>query len=130
LRRLIRRNHAIAGFTLIEAVVALMIIAIILSSVGAMMATNARATRSVEARLIRLELARAILSALPDRTELTLGGLVGETDGQPWRIDVSPFPAPEANSGAWIPLNIIITVGSREAGAIEFNTIRLQRKPN
>jgi len=48
-----------AGFTLIEALVALAIVAVALTSIGSLVATSARGAASIEARLTRLEAARS-----------------------------------------------------------------------
>jgi general secretion pathway protein I len=121
------------GFTLIEALIALSIVTMVLASIGALIATNARATRSIEAHLTRLETARAIMTALPDRADLARGELSGETDGHPWRVDVSPLPTritATQNAPAWRPMALVVTVGSRSGGAIQLSTVRLQRDDN
>ena len=79
-----RSRAAEEGFTLIEALVALAIVAASLASIGALIATTARGTRSIEQRLLRLEAARVALTALPDRDQLAPGGVSGELDGHRW----------------------------------------------
>jgi general secretion pathway protein I len=123
-------NQAADGFTLIEALIALSIVTIVLASIGALIATNVRATQSIEAHLTRLETARAIMTALPDRAELKRGDISGETDDHPWRVDVSPLST--RNTGGqdrtpWRPLAVVVTVRSRTGGAIQLSTVRLQR---
>lgn len=123
-------NEGTHGFTLIEALIALSIVTMVLASIGALIATNARATQSIEAHLTRLETARAIMTALPDRADLARGELSGETDGHPWRVDVSPLPTGTtgtSNTNAWRPMAVVVTVRSRSGGAIQLNTVRLQR---
>src|SRR5207249_6702048 len=44
---------------------------------------------SIEQHLARLEAARAVMAALPDRDQLALGSLSGELDAHRWRIEVS-----------------------------------------
>ena len=57
---------ATAGFTIIEVLVALAVVAISLSSIGMLMATTVRGTaRSIERQLTELETTRGILAALP-----------------------------------------------------------------
>lgn len=116
-----------AGFTLLEALVALAIVAIALSSIGALIANTVRGTRSLDQRLARLATARTILSALPDRDQLGTGELAGETAGLTWRIDATPFPV--ANDSLphprWVPRSVIITVQSPTGGSLQFRTVRL-----
>ena len=53
-------KRATAGFTLIEVLVALAIVAVSLSAIGQLVATTARGARSMEEHLTRLETAREI----------------------------------------------------------------------
>jgi len=69
-------DDATAGFTLIEALVALSIVAIIMASIGSLIGSSARGVRAINGRLTRLEIARAVMTALPDRGQLAAGALV------------------------------------------------------
>jgi general secretion pathway protein I len=122
-------NEPTAGFTLIEVLAALMIVALTLSSIGMLVAANSRGTRSIEDRLARLETARAVITALPDRHQLDAGTLSGEIAGQPWRVAVSPFAANTPRSPVpWVPQTVVVTVQSPNGGATQLSTIRLQRR--
>ena len=120
-----------AGFTLIEALVALSIVAVALTSIGALIASSARGVRSIEGRLTRLETARAILTALPARHQLVPGTVSGEIANHRWRVDVLPFtmqnvsPQPGAQ---WVPQAVVMTVQTPSGAAMKINTIRLQRR--
>jgi general secretion pathway protein I len=119
-----------AGFTLIEVLVALAIIAISLSSIGGLIATSVRGTRTIEDRLIRLETARAIATALPDRSQLVPGQMSGEMAGHRWRIDVSPLANVDPRQRTpWIPQMVVVTVQSPAGASLQINTARLQRRP-
>lgn len=119
-----------AGFTLIEALVALVIVAVALTSIGALISSSAHGARSIESRLTRLETARAVMSALPARNQLVPGTLAGEIATHPWRIDVLPFvsqtisPKPGAQ---WVPQTVVVTVQAPTGAAMTINTVRLQR---
>lgn len=120
-----------AGFTLIEVLVALSIVATALSSIGALIATSVRGTRSMEEHFIRLETARGIVTALPDRDQLAPGVLAGETSGHPWRLEVSPFVASNfaiRPGSPWSLQRIAVTVRSPSGGSIQVNTVRLHRR--
>jgi general secretion pathway protein I len=119
-----------AGFTLIEALVALAIVASSLASIGALIATTGRGARSIERHLGQLETARAIMAALPDRDQLGVGNLSGETAGHRWRVDVAPFNATNlgVRQPAWEPRMVVVTVQSPAGGALQINTVRLQRR--
>ena len=118
-----------AGFTLIEALVALAIVAIALSSIGTLIASSAHGAHSIEGRLTRLETARAVMSALPARDQLVRGTLSGEIANHPWRIDVLPFAAQNVpQSGAqWVPQAVVVTVQAPSGAAMKIDTVRLQR---
>jgi general secretion pathway protein I len=127
------RNSGNAGFTLIEVLVALSIIAVALSSVGALMASAARANRSAEAHLSIIQTARSVVTALPDRNELRAGETMGEIARQKWRVrvmsylDAKPSRPPKE---PWIPQSVIISVRSPTGSAIELHTIRLRQGSN
>ena len=119
-----------AGFTLIEALVALSIVAIALASIGGLIATSARGAGSIEARLTRLETARAIMSALPDRDQLNPGILSGEIADHHWRVDVLPFASEDASPQSrskWVPRTVVITIRAPDGAAMKVNTVRLQQ---
>ena len=125
------RKTGTEGFTLIEVLVALSIVAITLASIGALIATTARGTKSIEAHLTRLEIARAIMTALPDRGQLAPGSLSGEIAGHPWRVDISPFATSNTDSQAdavWTPQTVLMTVRSTTGAEMQISTVRLQRK--
>ena len=124
------QHNATAGFTIIEALVALAVVAISLSSIGMLIATTVRGTRSIERQLAELETIRSILVALPDRDQLALGSFSGERADHRWRVDVAPFVATDVDpqSGAsWVPQSVVVTVASPGGGMMQINTIRLHR---
>jgi general secretion pathway protein I len=124
-----RWRRAEQGFTLIEALVALAIVAGLLASIGALIATTIRGTRAIEQRVARLEAARAVLTALPDRDRLSPGSSAGELDGHRWRLDVTPFVDPSVDpQQPWVPQMVVITVQSPGGGALELTTVRVGRR--
>ena len=65
--------------------------------------------------LTRVEAARAIATALPDRDQLKPGSFSGETAGHRWRIDVLPFIAANVDPRQptpWVPLLPFIGLAS------------------
>ena len=78
-----RGRRADSGFTLIEVLVALSVMAIMLAAIGSVMAMNVRGTRALDQRLALIETARAIETGLPSRAELVLGSLSGESPRSP-----------------------------------------------
>lgn len=129
--RSVRPNRATAGFTLIEVLVALAVVAISLSSIGLLIATTVRGTRSIERQLTQLETTRAIVAALPDRDQLAVGNLSGALAGYRWRIDVSPFTAPDIDpqqATRWVPQAVVVSARAPDGAMMQIHTLRLHRR--
>ena len=125
------RESARAGFTLIEVVVALALVAVALTAIGALIATTIRGTRSLDQHLSLAETARAIEAALPGRDQLAAGSSAGETAGHRWRIDVRPFRASFVDPRLptpWVPQSVVITVRAPDGPLLQIETVRLQRR--
>ncbi len=123
-------REASAGFTLIEALVALAVAAVSLSAIGSLMAGNIRGSGRIEQHLGLVETLRAVEAGLPDRTELSTGTLSGEMHGQAWSVDSAPFPSDFVNprAASWTPQMIVIRVLSPSGAALQLETIRLGRR--
>jgi len=120
-----------AGFTLIEVLVALSIVAVSLSAIGALIATTVRGTHSIEHRMTRLEAARALAAALPLRNQLVPGNTSGEIAGHRWRVDVSPFMMTNVGprqTTPWVPQTVIVTVQPPTGSPVQMSTVRLHRR--
>lgn len=120
-----------AGFTLIEVVVALAVIAVALVSIGSLVGAGARGSRALDAHLALVEAARTIEADLATRDALAFGSTVGETNGLRWRVDIAPFvnPATVAQGGVWEPVTETITVRAPTGNSMSLSTLRLRRKP-
>ena len=122
-------RHGVAGFTLVEVLVALAIVAVSLTAIGSLMATTVRGTRSIDEHLTLVETARAIEAGLPDRGDLKFGSLTGERGGYRWRVDVSPLRTrlvQAQSASAWIPQAVVITVQSPDGPVLRLDTVRLR----
>lgn len=125
-----KRRHA-AGFTLIEVVVAIAVVAVSLSAIGSLMAASFRGTRSLEQHLALVETTRGIVTGLPTRNELKLGSFSGELANHRWRVDVMPFAANNVDPRLptpWVPETVVIRVQSPGGAIMQVNTIRLRRR--
>lgn len=123
--------RGVAGFTLIEALVALAIVAAVLSSIGAVIATTVRGTRSIDARLALAGTAETLLASLPARTLLKPGRQSGELAGHRWRIDVAPMNVADAGDPQaqhFVPLAVSLHLEAPGGAALQFTTVRLVPK--
>ena len=120
------------GFTLIEALVALAIVAAVLGSIGGVIATSVKGTRGIDQRLELSGTAESLLAALPARTLLKPGRQSGELAGHRWRIDVSPMNVAVASdapqTGRFVPLAVTMRLQSPGGPAMQVTTVRLVPK--
>ena len=122
------RRKATAGFSLIEVVVALAVLATMVAAVGALITTAVRGTRSLEQRLALIETARAIETGLPSRRELLLTDMSGTFGDHRWRIDALPFNDGMAGlplSKLWVAQQLVIEVRSPSGASVRVRTVRL-----
>jgi len=121
-----------AGFTLIEVLVALAVVAASLTAIGALAAVSMRGVQSIDQRLQFRETLRALVTSLPDRHDLDVGTATGVSAGFRWRLDIAPFIAtfvdPKAQT-QWQPEAVVVTVRSPSGQQVQVNTIRLRRRP-
>jgi general secretion pathway protein I len=122
----------VAGFTLIEVLVALAIVAAVLSSIGAVIATSVKGTRSIDQRLALTGAAETLLAELPARNLLKPGRQSGELAGHRWRIDVSPMNTSVADDAPqnprFLPLAVTLRLQAPDGPAIQLTTVRLVPK--
>ena len=125
------KRRGTEGFTLIEVLVALSVVAVTLAAIGSLIAVTVRGARAVPARLSLIETARAVMTGLPDRDALTVGSFSGELAGHRWRVDVLPFLGnlidPQQPNN-WTPVTVIVRVQSPSGQIVQLNTVRVQRK--
>ena len=96
-----------AGFTIIEVLIALAIVAVSIVAIGLVMSINVRGVRSLEQHVALMQTVRAVMtSGIPPRAELGPGALSGRIDNYRWTIDVGPLGGQWAVKGAdvaWVP---------------------------
>lgn len=125
------RKHVTRGFTMIEVLVALSVVAVTLSAIGSLVAVTVRGARSIPDRLALVETARAVVTGLPDRDALETGTLTGELASHRWRVDVLPFFAEFIDPQQpvqWVPQTVVVRVQSPSGRMVQINTVRVRRK--
>ncbi len=122
-----------AGFTIIEVLIALAVVAVSIVAIGSVMSTNVRGVRLLEQHVTLMQTARTVMTAgIPPRAELVPGVLAGQIDDYEWTIDVGPMGEGWDVSGAdvaWIPALVRIRVRSPSGAVSDLRTVRLMRRP-
>jgi general secretion pathway protein I len=120
-----------AGFTIIEVLIALALVAVSILAIGSVMSTNVRGVRLLEQHVTLMQTARSVMTAdIPPRAELGLGSLSGQVNDHQWKIDVGPLGEDWAVPGAdaaWIPVLVRIQVRSPSGAVSDLKTVRLMR---
>ena len=124
-------SEGAAGFTLIEALVALAIIAIVLGTIGSVIATTVKGTRSIDQRLALAGTAETLLADLPARAVLKPGRQSGELSGSRWRVDVAPMSVAGGNPATdrFVPLTVNLRLQRADGSAIQVTTVKLVPRP-
>jgi general secretion pathway protein I len=120
-----------AGFTIIEVLVALAIVAVGIVGIGAVMSTNARGVRTLENHLALMQTAQtALATAIPLRKDLAAGTLSGQIHDYRWQVDIGPagggWSVNEADA-PWIPELVRVRVRSPSGATVDLETVRLMR---
>lgn len=125
-----RSGAGTAGFTLIEVLVALSVVAVALAAIGSLIATTVRGARSLDVHLMLVETARMVATALPDRQALKPGNFSGELASHRWRVDVLPFALAgvDTSTSPWTPQTVVIRIQSPSGPIFRFNTVRLRHR--
>jgi general secretion pathway protein I len=136
----VRPPRGSAGFTLIEVLVAISVLAVVLGAIGSVVGNTVRTIRSVDRRLPLLETAQSLIASLPTRDALQPGTQSGTSGEFRWRIDAVllngnvPDNAAAALSTAatgappkvnWMPLAITVRVQGGEGPPVRLDTVRL-----
>lgn len=119
-------QRSVAGFSLIEALVALAIVAIALAAIGSLAAFNIRGTARLERQLALMATTRAILATVATRRANGTEFQSGELDGYRWQIR-SPAPRQPAAQASWVPRTLMVVVRSPDGREFQLETISLRR---
>jgi len=126
-----RSEGSSAGFTIIEALVALAVVAVTIVAIGSVMASTARGTRQMENHVALVQAANNIVwLELPNRTDAFAPVLQGRTMDHNWRTEFEPMAVdPPAAEAPWLPFKVRIEVQSPAGSVVSLETVRLFKKP-
>jgi prepilin-type N-terminal cleavage/methylation domain-containing protein len=123
------RSDRRAGFTLLEALVALALLLIFASAIGPHLSQARRIMANAEGRVAAQVLLRSLLNAPFDRSSKAGASQQGETNGLHWRIDTEPEAAVSAqNQSDWSAFRVVASVTWAPGQVIMAETIRLRKR--
>lgn len=123
-----------AGFTIIEVLIALAVVAVSVIAIGSVMSTNVRGVRSLEQHVALMQTTRSVMtSGIPPRAVLAPGTVSGEEGGYRWTVDVGPMGGENVEKNAktaWIPELVRVRVRSPSGAVSDLRTVRLIKGPS
>ncbi|WP_246801279.1 prepilin-type N-terminal cleavage/methylation domain-containing protein [Bradyrhizobium genosp. L] len=123
-----------AGFTLLEVLVALALVAVSVIAIGSVMGVKTRGVRSLEQHVALMQATRTLMTVgIPPRDALQPGTSSGQADGYRWVIDVSPLGGGWTVSDAnvpWTPELVRIRVKLPGGSLSDIRTVRLMPRPS
>ena len=116
-----------AGFTLLEALVALALVLAFAGALGPHLSLARRIMAHAEGRVAAQVLLRSLLDAPFDRSSLASASRQGETNGLRWRIVAAPMMAAESAPDRlnWLAYRVTASVAWGPDQVIMAETIRL-----
>ena len=114
-----------AGFTIIEALIALALVSILLASIGSLVATNAQSTRRLEQHVALIETTRLIASGIPRAGEPLPPNMTGQVSGFAWQMRTSPFHSEVVPGSGFVPILVELRVRSPSGAVLSLQTVRL-----
>lgn len=121
-----RSDDSRGGFTLIEAVVALALMAVMLAAIGSLIGSATNGARTLEGHVALVETARLVMTSIPRRLPAGDDDLTGEEAGYRWQVHRSPLADDDdASHSPWIPENVAVRVRSPSGAIFTLETVRL-----
>lgn len=131
--RLRRESSGLAGFTLLEALVALAVILAFAAVLGPHLSQARRIMAGADGRVAAQVLLRSLIDAPFDRSGVADVSRDGETAGLRWRVASEPVAAAApraADSPNWQAYRVTASVTWGADQVISAETIRLRRLPD
>jgi prepilin-type N-terminal cleavage/methylation domain-containing protein len=126
------RRDGQAGFTLLEALVALALVLAFAGAIGPQLSQARRIMAHAEGRVAAQVLLRSLLDAPFERSTLADASREGETGGLRWRVVTQPVAAAAAagatNPPNWPAFRVIASVAWAPDQMVTAETIRLGKR--
>jgi prepilin-type N-terminal cleavage/methylation domain-containing protein len=118
-----------AGFTLLEALVALALVLTFAAALAPHLFHARRIIGHADRRLAAQVLLRTLLDAPFDRTSLATASRDGTAGDLRWRLTTVPMAssAAQADRSTWLPVRVVASVSWAPGQAITAETVRLAR---
>jgi prepilin-type N-terminal cleavage/methylation domain-containing protein len=124
------RDDGQAGFTLLEALVALALILAFAGVLGPNLSQARRIMAHADGRVAAQVLLRSLLDAPFDRAALPNASREGETGGLRWRVVAAPVAvAAPSEKASWAAFHLTASVAWADGQSISAETIRLGKPP-
>lgn len=122
------------GFTLIEPLVIIVVIASTLAAIGGLMASSSRGARQIEQHVSLVQAVNNLLfSAMSLRDGLTNPQTAGADWDHRWQLTLTPVEQSAAitlpPNDRWAPMRVELLVQGPSGAAMRVESIRLQRVP-
>ncbi|MFV3128973.1 prepilin-type N-terminal cleavage/methylation domain-containing protein [Niveispirillum sp. KHB5.9] len=127
-----KRTEGQDGFTLLEAMVALVLLALVLAPAYTLLSGGGRAARTVERRAMALSIAEAQLAALGVEQNLAPGEYQGEGGGYRWTLSVTPRSDPPFDGAAargMAAYRVAVSVSDQAGPVLDLASTRLVAAP-
>lgn len=124
------RHAGERGFTLLEALVALAVMAAGLAAIGRLGYSSLAAVRRAEIRLALTSAARAAMTALPDRQSMRDGETTGAIFDDKWRLNAARYTGVYPDGPvkpAWTPQALKLSVIDAQGNVLFIETVRLRK---
>jgi general secretion pathway protein I len=119
-----------AGFTLLEALIAIVILALSLSALLSVYSTGLRGIAAIDSNLRARLLAQSVMAEVSYDRALRPGKLQGRSDEFAWALSITPFEEAEPTprqAGPWAVHQLVLTVSWPHGRRIELQTLRMLR---
>jgi general secretion pathway protein I len=118
-----------AGFTLLEALIAITVLALSLSALLSLYSTGLRGVAAIDGNMRARLLAQSVMAEMSHERASRPGKVQGRSDQFTWTLTVAPYDEPERGQqrSPWTLHHLVVTVSWPHGRQIELQTLRMLR---